>query len=111
MSVFKPFGLDKVINRVGETTSKFAENIRPGNIVGTVENSSIAIVSNVKQKLPAIVVGSLTLIAGLVWNDAFNAIINRYVPAEYRAASNAKVKFIYALVLTIVVIMVISFLV
>lgn len=107
-TVLNPFGMDRVINTVGETTSRIAENISPENIVGTVEKSSKILISNVKDRLGTIVIGSLTLIAGLVWNEAFNAIINNYVPVEYRSANNAKVKFIYAFVLTIVVIIIIS---
>ncbi len=111
----RPFGVDKFADKltdsIGKTTSSIVEKVNVENIVGTAKQTSSAIVSNLRERLPAIIIGSLSLIAGLVWNDAFNAIINKYVPSEYRSADNAKVKFIYALCLTIAVIIIISIIV
>ena len=67
-----------------------------------------SIATNVKSKLPAIIIASLTLIAGLAWNDAFTAIVNYYVPEKYRDTNSAWIKLIYALIFTIVVIIIIS---
>ena len=78
---------------------KFAESV--GH---TTSNISLGL----KEKLPAIVIGSLTLIAGLTWNDAFNSLINRYVPVQYRQADNVKVKVLYAFFLSIVIVVIIS---
>jgi len=64
--------------------------------------------NNVKSRLPMIIIGSLTLIASLSWNDAFQSLINQYVPEEYRGTKNAWVKVLYAFVLTLVIIMVMS---
>lgn len=63
---------------------------------------------NVRSKLPTIIIGSLTLVASLSWNDAFQSLINQYVPEEYRGTKNAWIKVLYAFVLTLVIIVVMS---
>lgn len=47
--------------------------------------------------------GSLVLIAGLAWNDAFQSTFNRYFPRGGAILA----KFIYALVLTTIVIVIV----
>lgn len=106
----QPYGTNIIKQKLGETTSAIAEKINVGNLVGTVEKTSLTIASNIRSKMPAIIIGSLTLIATLTWNDALNSIINQYVPPKYRSADNAKIKFVYALVLTIISIAIISIL-
>ena len=80
-------------------------------IVDSLGKTGLTVKTNMRQKLPAIVIGSLTLIAGLTWNDAFTAVINKYVPAQYRAADNARAKLIYAFCLTIAIIIAITIIV
>jgi hypothetical protein len=77
-------------------------------IVGVMDTSAIYFGSNFKTKLPEIIIASLTLIAGLVWNNTFTIIIDNYVPIEYRDGGNVIVKFIYAFVLTVIVVILIS---
>lgn len=67
--------------------------------------------SNLKKRLPTIVVGSLTLIAGIAWNNGFKALIDQYIPPEYSSSRNVKIKFFYALLLTIIIIIIISILI
>lgn len=64
--------------------------------------------SNLKSKMPIIIIGSLTFIAGLAWNDAFTALIDNYIPKEYLSAHNAWFKIAYAFTLTVIIIIVIS---
>jgi hypothetical protein len=61
---------------------------------------------NIQKTLPAIIIGSLTIVAGLAWNNAFIAIINQYIPADNQ--TNAWFKVVYAFVLTMIIIVVIS---
>ena len=51
---------------------------------------------NLKNKMPLIIIGSLTFIAGLAWNNAFIALIDYYVPKEYVNKDNAWFKILYA---------------
>ncbi len=64
--------------------------------------------SNLKQKLPTIVIGSLSLVVGLIWNDSLKALIDYYTPEKYKNSGNPWIKIIYATILTIIVIIVIS---
>ena len=64
--------------------------------------------SNVRKQLPIIIIGSLSLITSLAWNDAIQALINQYIPEEYKDSNNAWYKISYALCLTLIIIIVIS---
>lgn len=63
---------------------------------------------NMQKKLPTIIIGSLTLIAGLAWNEAFTALINQYVPEKYKNGKNAWFKILYAFILTLIIIIAIT---
>ena len=67
--------------------------------------------NNMKNKMPVIIIGSLTFIAGLAWNNAFNALIDNYIPKEYRDRNNAWFKVLYAFILTTIIIVIISLIV
>lgn len=69
---------------------------------------NIDVSTNFKKQLPVIVVGSLTLISTLSWNDAIKALIDKYIPPEYKNSENAWFKVLYAFVLTSIVIIIIS---
>jgi len=64
--------------------------------------------NNIQKQLPAIIVGSLTLTASLAWNDSFKALIDQYVPDQYKNGKNAWFKMLYAFILTLVIVLVIS---
>lgn len=64
--------------------------------------------SNVATKLPTIIIASLTLVAGLAWNDGFQAIIDQYVPEKYQKSHNAWFKILYAFLLTLIIVIVIT---
>lgn len=63
---------------------------------------------NMAKKLPTIIIGSLSLVAGLAWNDGFSSLINQYVPEKYKGKDNAWFKIIYAFVLTIFIVIAIT---
>ncbi len=69
---------------------------------------NIDVATNFKKQLPVIIVGSLTLIATLSWNDAIKAIIDKYIPPEYKNSENAWFKVLYAFILTCIIIIIIS---
>ena len=64
--------------------------------------------STLRKQMPTIIVGSLTLIATLAWNDAFRALIDQYIPEKYRNGKNAWFKILYALILTTIIVIIIS---
>lgn len=69
---------------------------------------STNLAKDVKTKMPTIIVGSLTLIASLAWNDAFKGLIDYYVPEKYKAGTNAWFKIVYAFFLSTIIIIIIS---
>lgn len=71
------------------------------NIIKPAEISS-----NLKKRLPDIIIGALTLVAGLAWNDAFQDTINNYFPDNKK--NNYKYKLLYALILTIIIVIIIT---
>lgn len=72
---------------------------------------SAGVTSNLRKKLPAIIIGSMSLVVGLSWNEAIKSIIDQYIPEKYRKNENALAKIIYATVLTIIVIIIVSFMI
>ena len=51
-----------------------------------------------------LIVGSLSLVAGLAWNEAFSETIKYYYPLETK--SSLKARFIYAIIVTIVILLI-----
>jgi len=81
------------------------------SVIGVVATTGTVIGSNLKSRLPTIVIGSLTLIASIAWNNGIRALIDQYISPEYSKSNNVRVKFIYALLLTVIIIIIIAILV
>jgi len=92
-----------VAHRVGTTTKYVTE--RGTEIAGT---TTTFVKGNVAKYLPSIIIGSLTLVAGLSWNSAFESLINSYVPAESLKTHNAWFKILYAFILSIIIVIAIA---
>ncbi|AYV82033.1 MAG: hypothetical protein Homavirus3_11 [Homavirus sp.] len=73
-----------------------------------VKSTDSNITSNIKSATPAIIIGSLVFINGLIWNDTFNAIINYYVPDKYKKSDNVLYRVLYATIMTIIMVIIIS---
>ena len=73
----------------------------------SIEPSS-GITENLRKKLPTIIIGSLSLVVGLSWNNAFQALIDQYTPDKYKNDNNAWIKIVYSTILTIIIVFVIS---
>lgn len=63
--------------------------------------------SELKKQFPVIMIGALTLIASLAWNDVIVSIIDRYIPEDKH--KNAMYKLFYASVLTFIIIVIMYF--
>lgn len=74
----------------------------------TTTTGQLGFSDNFKKQMPTIIIASLTLTASLAWNDGFKALIDQYVPAQYRNAANAWLKVAYAFVLTAIIIFIIT---
>ena len=55
-------------------------------------------------------IGSLTFLAGLAWNDAFQALIDQYTPDKFKTAQSAWIKLGYASILTVIILVLIGIL-
>jgi hypothetical protein len=63
----------------------------------------------------AVVIGSLSFVGGLAWNDAIQAGIKQYYPVTKDPSSkdvmkNVRAKFAYALIVTIIIVLIAAFL-
>ena len=61
------------------------------------------------SKVSTFITGALLFVAGLAWNDAIQSTINAYLPDYVQQKQNALGKLIYAFVVTIIAIIIISF--
>jgi hypothetical protein len=53
-----------------------------------------------------LIIGAISVTVGLAWSNAITAIIDYYVPAQYADSKNMWVKLMYAVVLTILAVMI-----
>ena len=57
----------------------------------------------------SLIVGAISVTVGLAWSTAITSIIDYYVPAQYANSKNMWVKLMYAVILTILAVMVAKF--
>lgn len=56
----------------------------------------IDLITHFKSEMPAIIIGTLSLVAGFALNDAVATTIDEYYPKYDRSRKNSKYKLIYA---------------
>jgi cellobiose-specific phosphotransferase system component IIC len=95
--------LGSISHKIGKSSKYVAER---GSEIA--EKTTKLVQSNMSKYLPSIVIGSLTLVAGLSWNSAFESLINSYVPQDTVKAYNAWFKMLYAFILTIIIVIAIA---
>lgn len=71
------------------------------------QNNKQSLPVEIKQQTLGFVTAALGLVAGLAWNDAIKALIEYLFPLQ---KSTVTVKFVYALLITIVVVIVTAYL-
>jgi hypothetical protein len=71
------------------------------------DDAKTSVTHNLKNETPYILVGSLILIAGLAWNEAFKTLIDYIAPASL-TSRHVWYKIIYAALLTVVIVFVIT---
>lgn len=72
------------------------------DLINETEGFIIGAKNQLLEKLPELIIGALTLVAGLAWNDAISGIINYYLPQNKEA--NVWYKLLYAFILTIIIV-------
>lgn len=72
--------------------------------INKIKNESERITSEVRDRSMAYIAGGLGIVVGLAWNEAIKSIIDYFYPAT--GANSISAKFIYAIIITTVVVLV-----
>jgi len=78
------------------------------NSVETLAEESKRVTNEIIEKMVGFLTGAFGLVAGLAWNDAIKALIEYFFPLDKNSLT---AKFVYATVLTIVLVVVTIYLV
>lgn len=71
------------------------------------EHKEAGIQRELQERTIGYIVGAFGLVAGLAWNDAIKALIEYAVPLQQ---NTLRLKFIYALAITIIVVLITAYL-
>lgn len=72
--------------------------------INKIKNESERITSEVRDRSMAYIAGGLGIVVGLAWNEAIKSLIDYFYPAT--GANSISAKFIYAIIITTVVVLV-----
>jgi predicted secreted protein len=70
------------------------------------QNQNLTAYGSIRTQLPLIIIGSLSLMASLAWNEAIKSVIDHYYP-DNSTQDNYVRKIIYATIISIIMILVI----
>jgi short subunit fatty acids transporter len=71
--------------------------------ISNLKDKSAELEREVREKTVAYIVTGFSLVAGLAWNDAIKAFIERFFPDP---GNGLKAKFLYAALITLVVVVI-----
>lgn len=74
-----------------------------------IKNEGERITSEVRDRSMTYIAGGLGIVVGLAWNEAIKSLIDYFYPAT--GANSISAKFIYAVIITIVVVLVTMYIV
>lgn len=69
--------------------------------ISTIKNKGAELEKEVREKTLGYIITSFGLVAGLAWNDAIKAFIDRFFADS---GNGLKAKFLYAFILTVIVV-------
>lgn len=72
-------------------------------IKSKIKSEVTSVKQEIRNKVAGYIVAAFGLVAGLAWNDAIKALIDYFFPAEQ---NGLKAKFSYAILITVVVVIV-----
>lgn len=73
-----------------------------GQIKNKIKQELHGVRKEIRNRTIGYIVAAFSLVAGLAWNDAIKSLIDYFFPAT---ASGLRAKFIYATVLTLVIVL------
>lgn len=77
--------------------------------INKIKNEGERITSEVRDRSMTYIAGGLGIVVGLAWNEAIKSLIDYFYPAT--GANSISAKFIYAVIITIVVVLVTMYIV
>ncbi|MGB2580608.1 MAG: DUF5654 family protein [Minisyncoccia bacterium] len=72
--------------------------------INKIKNEGERITGEVRDRSMTYIAGGLGIVVGLAWNEAIKSLIDYFYPAT--GANSISAKFIYAIIITIVVVLV-----
>jgi hypothetical protein len=72
-------------------------------IKSKIKSEVASVKQEIRNKVAGYIVGAFGLVAGLAWNDAIKSLIEYFFPSEQ---NGLKAKFSYAILITVVVVLV-----
>lgn len=73
-----------------------------------IRNDVVKLKQEVREKTMGYILAALGLVAGLAWNEAIKSLIDQFFPFS---KDGVLIKFIYAVIVTIIIVMVTVYLV
>ncbi|KKS27956.1 MAG: hypothetical protein UU88_C0001G0058 [Parcubacteria group bacterium GW2011_GWC1_42_11] len=77
--------------------------------INKIKNEGERITSEVRDRSMTYIAGGLGIVVGLAWNEAIKSLIDYFYPAS--GANSISAKFIYAIIITTVVVLVTMYIV
>lgn len=77
--------------------------------INKIKNEGERITSEVRDRSMAYIAGGLGIVVGLAWNEAIKSLIDYFYPTT--GANSISAKFVYAVIITTVVVLVTMYIV
>lgn len=77
------------------------------NLLSSFDSGIISTKNTIRDQIPLLIIGSLTLVLTLQWNNVITELINKYMPIN-EETNDARNRFLYVFVLTIIVFVLIA---
>ena len=76
--------------------------------LNTIKNEGAKLKAEVREKTATYIMGGLGVVVGLAWNEAIKGLIEYFIP--YAGAGTLVAKFVYAALLTIIIVVATTYL-
>lgn len=76
------------------------------NVISSLDSGIISTKNTIRDQIPLLIIGSLTLVLTLQWNNVITSLINEYIPVE--ETNSTRQRIISTLILTIIVFILIA---
>ncbi len=81
----------------------------PASLSLTTNTSySHSFIENMKTQVPLLIITSLSIVIAFAWDGAIKAYIDYYTPEDLKKDNTPYIKLIYAIVITIIMIIIIT---